>query len=163
MLLILNKKLVDLQADINSLGAIDMQSKKGEPGDKILLLGKHVQSRREVNVSLDSDEGDPWMTCCAVMPNGNLVLCDHRNDSLKLFDNSWVCQESLTVFNIWRLSVVDPNNVIVTVPDEKTLHYVRLLPQLQLGSSIQLDTECWDAYVSENDIYATCNTSRGGG
>ena len=45
-----------------------METKKGEQGDKIVLLGKHVQSRREVNVRMDNDTYTPYITGCAVMP-----------------------------------------------------------------------------------------------
>ena len=153
-----NKKLADLQSEIKSLGAIDRQSKKGEQGDKIVLLGKHVKSCREVNVRLDDDEFIPWTTGCAVMPNGSIVICDRSNERMKLFDNSWVYQDTLTIPDIRRVSVVDPNTVIVTVPYQKKLQCVQLLPQLQLGRTIQLESECFGVCVSKNDIYVTCET-----
>ena len=129
-----------------------------------MLLGKHVQSRREVNVKLDEDGNTPWITGCALMPNGNIVICDANNIRLKLFDNSWVYQGSLTIpgltiFGIYDVSVVDANTVIVTVPHTEKLHYVQILPQLQLGRTIQLDSRCWGVCVSGDDIYVTCSTS----
>ena len=156
-----NKKLTDLQADIKSLGAIEKETKKGQQGDKIVLLGKHVQSRSEVNVRMDNDTYTPYITGCAVMPNGKIVICDRNNDRLKLFDNSWVYQESLTIPDIWCVSVVAPNTVIVTVPGQKKLQYVQALPQVQLGRTIQLDSECWGVCVSGDDIYVRCKTSNG--
>lgn len=156
-----NKKIVDLQADIKSLGVIDKDTKKGEQGDRIVLLGKHVQSRREVKVRLDKDNSDPWITDCAVMPNGNIVICDCNNEKLKLFDNSWVRQESVRIPDIWGVSVVDSNTVIVTDPDHKKLQYVQVLPQLQLGGTIGLDSECRGVCVSGNDIYVTCESLNG--
>ena len=156
-----NKKLTDLQADIKSLGAIDNETKKGEQGDKIVLLGKHVQSRREVNVKLDYDTYIPYIAGCAVMPNGNIVICDRLNNRLKLFDNSWVCQKSLTKPDICCVSVDAPNTVIVTVAGQKKLQYVQILPQLQMGRAIQLDSEYWGICFSGDDIYVTCKTSNG--
>ena len=158
-----NKKLADLQADVKSLGAIDKETKKVEQDDKIVLLGKHVQSHIEVDAKLDDDDDDddPWITGCAVIPNGNIVICDRNNDRLKLFANSWVRQESLTILDIWRVSVVDPNTVIVTVEGQKKLQYVQILPQLQLGRTIQLDSKCYGVCVSGDDIYVTCKTSNG--
>ena len=155
-----NKKLADLQADIKSLGVIDKEFKKGERCDKIVLLGKHVQSRREVKVRLDDDKRKPWITGCALMPNGKCVISDRNNDRLKLFDNSLVFQDNLTITDIWDVSAVDPNTVIVTVPKMKKLQYVHLLPQLQLGRIIQLESECWGVCVSGDDIYMTCKTSK---
>ena len=156
-----NKKLADLQADVKSLGAIEKETKTGKQGGKIVLLGKHVQSRREVNVRLDDDTYAPYITRCVVMPNGNIVICDRNNDRLKLFDNSWVYQESLTIPYISCVSVVDPNTVIVTVAGQKKLQYVQVLPQLQLGRTIQLDSACYGVCVSGDDIYVRCKTSNG--
>ena len=63
-----------------------------------------------------------------------------NKNRLKLFDNSWVCQGSLTIpgGGIWDVSVVDVNTVIVTAPHTEKLHYVQILPQLQRGRAIQL-------------------------
>ena len=120
------------------------------------------------------------------MPNGNIVICDNRNDRLKLFDNSWVYQGSLTIPDgIWDVSVVDANTVIVTAPHTKKLQYVQILPQqqlgrtiqlpqlqlgrtiqlpqLQLGRTIQLDYGCRGVCVSGDDIYVTCEESDGRG
>ena len=156
-----NKKLADLHADINALGALDMEAKKGERGDKIVLLGKHVQSLRELNIMFDNDDCFSWITGCAVMTNGNIVICDNTNGRLKLFDNSGVRQKSLIIPDIWCVSVVDPNTVIVTVLGQKKLQYVQVLPQLQLGRTMQLDSECYGVCVSGDDIYVTCKTSNG--
>ena len=155
-----NKKLEDLLTDVKSFGTINKIEKKYGQGEKIVLLGKHVQSRRHVNVKLDEDSNNPYITGCAVMPNGNIVICDANNIRLKLFDNSWVYQGSLTIpGHICDVSVVDANTVIVTVPHTNKLQYVQILPQLQLGRAIQLDSECWGVCVSGDDIYVTCTTS----
>ena len=50
-----NKKLEDVLTDVKSFGTINKTEKKYGQGEKIVLLGKHVQSRREVNVKLDED------------------------------------------------------------------------------------------------------------
>ena len=157
-----NKKLEDLLTDVKSFGAIKKIEKKYGQSEKIVLLGKHVKSRREVNVKLDEDRITPRITGCAVMPNGNIVICDYNNDSLKLFDNSWVYQGSLTIpGSIVDVSVVDANTVIVTASRTKKLQYVQILPQLQLGRTIQLDADCRGVCVSGDDIYVICQTSDG--
>ena len=73
-----NKKLEDLLTDVKSFGAINKIEKKDGQDEKIVLLGKHVQSLRNVNVKLDEDGNKPRITGCAVMPNGNIVICDAR-------------------------------------------------------------------------------------
>lgn len=156
-----NKKLADFPVNIKSLGTLNTQTKKADHRNKVVLLGKHVESRREVMVRSNNCYYVPAITDYALMPNGNIVICDSNNDRLKLFDNSWACQESLAIPNIRRMSVVDPNTVIVTVPSEKKLQYVQILPQLQLERNIDLDTECLGVCVSGTDIYMTCKTPKG--
>ena len=156
-----NKTLADLPVNIKSLGVLNTHNKTVEQGNKIVLFGKHVQSRREVMVRLDNCYYVPSITDCALMPNDNIVTCDSNNDRLKLFDNSWVCQESVTIPNIRRVAVVDPNTVIVTVPNERKLQNIQLHPQLQLGRNIHMDTECFGVCVSGTDIFVTCKTKQG--
>ena len=145
--------LVCLLTDMMSFGAINKIETKDREGEKIVLLGKQVQSRRKVNVRLEEDCNKPLITACAVMPTGNTVLCDRGNDSLKLFDNSWIYQGGLTIHGIFDISVVDANTVIVTVPHKKKLQYVQILPQLELMRTIHLDFDCWRVCVSREDIY----------
>ena len=150
-----NKKLQDLQADVKSFGVINKIEKKDGKG---VLLGKHVLSRREVDLRLADDGDKPWITGCAVMPNSSTVICDRGNSRLSLFDKSWSYQGSVSIPEIWAVSVVDTNTVIVTVPEQKKLQYVQVLPQLQLGRAVQLDYECWGVCVSGDDIYLACET-----
>ena len=121
------------------------------------LLGKHVESRRDVNVRLDDDAEEPWITGCAIMPNGSILICDRRNAKLKLFDSSWVYQDRLAIPDVICVSVVDHNTVIVAVPNELRLQFVQVVPKLQLGRAIQLEkTMCWGVSVSGNDLYVIC-------
>ena len=147
----------DSQADAKPLGAITKQVTKVMQDKKIGLLGKHMQSRRDVDIRLDSP-----ISGCAVMPNGDIVLCERgeRNSGrLTLFDKSWVNQGNLRIPGIYDVSVVDPNTVVVTVAEKKILQYVQTLPHLQLGRTIQLDSECLFVCVSGDNIYIRCTTS----
>ena len=53
--------------------------------------------------------------------------------------------------------------MVVTVPGQKKIQNVQILPHLQLRRAIQLDSECWGVCVSGDDIYVTCETSDGQG
>ena len=153
-----NRKLVDLLTDVMSFGARNKMD-KGKQNEQIGPIGKHMESRREVNVKMDGDRNRHWITGCAVMPNGSIVICDRDNDRLKLFDKAWVCQGSLEIPDIFDISVIDVNNVIVTAPNQEKLQYVQILPQLRLGRTIQLDSECWGICVSGDNMYVTYKTS----
>ena len=93
-----------------SFDAISKNKRKDKQDEKVVLLGKHAQSRGKVYVKLDGDVFTPWITGCAVMPNGIVAICDYYNDRLKLFDNFWVCKGSFAIPDIWSISVADSNS-----------------------------------------------------
>ena len=151
-----NKKLTDLQAGIESFGAISKEDKKCKEGEKIVLLGQHAQSRRKVDIKLDDDDEIPDITDCAVLPNGYVVIYDYLNARLKLFDELWVCKDNLIILNVNHVTAVDSNNLIVSIPRDGQLQYVQALPYLKPGRTIQEDSEILGVCVSGDEIYVTC-------
>ena len=57
-----------------SFDAISKNKRKDKQDEKVVLLGKHAQSRGKVYVKLHGDVYTPWVTGCAVMPNVVLSL-----------------------------------------------------------------------------------------
>ena len=152
----MNKKLIDLQKDIKSLGSLKMSENIAKKSKKTLLLGRQIQSRREVNVRLADDKNDPDITGCVVMPNGYIVVCDYNNDKMKLLDNSLSLTDSLKLSSGPRdVSVIDDNNAIVTLQVQKQLQYVQVFPQLKAGHVIQLASPCYGVEVSGQEIYVS--------
>ena len=149
-----NKKLDDLQRDINTLGSLKNSAERSE---KTVLLGRQILSRREVNVRLADDKKYPCITGCAVMPNGYVVICDYNNDKVKLLDNSLILTDSLKLSDPWDVSVVDANNVIITLSEKRQLQNVQVFPQMKTERVLQLDKKCWRVEVSGEDIYVSCH------
>ena len=128
------------------------------------LLGRKIQSRREVNVKLADDNTTPNITGFTVLSSGHIFFCDHENKKLKSLDTTLVLQDSLTLpTGPWDVSAVDDDNVIVTLPWKMQLRYIQVLPQMKAGRVIQLDKKCWGAKVSGDEIYTTCQNYPGQG
>ena len=130
------------------------------------LLGGRIQSRRNVNVSLEDDKYFPVITGCVFMSNGYLVACDYYNSNIKLLDSSLSLQDSLKLPSEsapYILSVIDNNTVIVTIPHQKQLQYIQVFPQLKLGYVIQLYKKCWGVDGSVQEIYVSCHKNPGDG
>lgn len=51
------------------------------------LGGRTVLSHNVVNVRSYDDYNTPWISGCAVMPGGFVVLCDYNNNKLKLLNS----------------------------------------------------------------------------
>ena len=162
-----NELLADLAAGIDTLGLLKFQRKNQRQAvtqqemlystsSTKLLIDRKIKSRSVVNVRKDDDEYNPCITGCTVMPNGHVVLCDQRNKQIKLLDDSWTITGRLQLPTPWDVSVIDSNNVIISLPDTKQLQKVQVLPKMKACSTIQLDSRCWGVAVSAQEIYTTC-------
>lgn len=128
--------------------------------DEKVVLGMNVHSANEHNVKEGDDVVMPFITGCKFMPNGDLVLCDYesKHQKLMLLNNGLEVKDSLKLCsNPWDVSVVDNNNVIVTLPKQKKLQFVQVFPSLKAGRVIELDRKCYGIAVDGNEIYITCH------
>ena len=158
-----NKKLADFQREIKSLGnlkgAAQILSFSREGRKKCkqkMFLGKKATLQNHVNVISSDDKEAPRVSGCAFMPRGHAVLCDHNNSNIKLLDKALVLREHLELCSRpWDISVVNDNNVIITLPDKCRLQYLQVFPQLKAGHTIKLDNQCYGIEVFGDEIYTT--------
>ena len=149
---------IDLATVSGKLGNMNISS--DDAATKTVLLGRKVQSRSRVNVKAGDDKKTPFISSCAVMTNGDVVLCDIHNDKIKLLNSSGVLSGNMKLSSGPRdLSILDPTSVIVTLRANKQLQVVQVYPQLKPGRVIQLDEkdkECWGVAVGKGELYVTC-------
>ena len=132
--------------------------------DRVVMLGRRIHSKREVNIRMSDDKENPVISGCAVMPNDYVVLCDVANQKIKLLDPSLVLKDSqLNLPDIWDVSVVDDNNVIVTLPAMQQLQYVQILPSMKKGRVLQMDRLCFGVVVVGDNIFVSCHNNPGDG
>ena len=167
-------KAVLLGPKVQSRGPVDglatvsgnldnMNNSSDDAETKTVLLGRKVQSRSRVNVKAGDDEETPYITGCAVMTNGDVVLCDFKNDKIKLLNSSGVLTGNMKLSSYpWDVSFLDPSSVIVTLPHNMQLQVVQVYPQLKPGRVIQLDKRCWGVAVGKGELYVTCWNIPGG-
>ena len=169
-----NETLADLATGINSLGYFKVQRKSpkqdnkpmgiaNSTGSTKILVDRRIKSRSEVSVITGDDDDDTCISGCAVLPNGNVVICDQENKQIKLLDDFWAITGRLRLPNPWDVSVIDPSNVIVSSPDKKQLHNIQVFPQMKAERIIQLDKKCWGVAVYGEEIYTTCHNDPGDG
>ena len=101
-----------------------------------VILGRKIQSTRKVNVKEAGDSKSPFITGCAVMPNGYTVICDRYNYKIKLLDSSYTLRESLKLPSYpWDVSIVDDKYIIVTGPVDKTFNIFKFFHSWKLVKS----------------------------
>ena len=158
-----NQRLIDLQTKISSLGELtgndirsDFRGKVELKHKRKVLLGMKVTSQGQVNVIDSYNESTPWITGCTFLASGHAVLCDNNNKKIKLLDTVLVLGEILNLDSKpWDVSVVDDNNIIITLPDTKQLQYIQVFPQLKTGRTVQLGKICRGIEVFGDEIYTT--------
>ena len=113
-----------------------------------------VTAGNKINVKLQSDAEDAFISGSAFLSSGELVLCDYNNDKLKLLDKNLQMKESIDVPEMpWDIAPVDQHQVIVTFPDEQYLQFIQVTPSLALGHKVDLGMECCGLTVSRESIY----------
>ena len=113
-----------------------------------------ITAGNKINVKLQSDAQDVWISGSAFLPSGELILCDFRNKKLKLLDKNLQMKESIDVSGRpWDVAAVNQHQVIVTFLDEKYLQFIQVTPSLALGHKVDLGMECRGVTVSRESIY----------
>ena len=162
-----NKRLVDLQTEIDALGSLHMNSVRNTQGVQSRskkLSDCKIQSQKQVNVKMSDDRNTPWITGTVVMATDELVFCDRYNNKLKLLDSSGALKGSLKLnAQTWDVSVVDAKTVIVTLPRNQQLQYIDVFPRLTLGRVLKLNKKCWGVHVTGDWIFTTCHNNPGEG
>ena len=125
------------------------------------MLNLKVKSSCKVNIKHSQDEESSRISSCAFLPNGELLLVDYQNCSLKLLDRAHVLQNSFVLLSDrpWDVSVVDSSTVVVTLPYTKRLQFIQIYPSFSRGSSVKFDKESWGVAVSAEHIYVTCHNN----
>ena len=142
---------------ISSAGNIDLGTVRCHTSRTPQQKGFDEMSKtagNKINVKLQSDAKDAWITGSAFLPSGELVLCDPNNKKLKLLDKSLQMKESIDVpAQPWDVAPVNQQQVIITFPNEQYLQFIQVTSTLALGHKVDLGMKCWGVAVSRESIY----------
>ena len=113
-----------------------------------------ITAGNKINIKVQSEAKDAWITGSAFLPSGKLVLCDPNNKKLKLLDKNLQMKESIDVpGSPWDIAPVNQQQVIVTFPFEQYLQFIQVTPSLALCHKVDLGMECRGVAVSRESIY----------
>ena len=113
-----------------------------------------VTTGNKINVKLQSDAKDAWISGSTFLSSGELILCDRNNNKLKLLDKNLQMKENMDLPGSPRdIAPVNQHQVIVTFPHKKYLQFIQVTPSLALGHKVDLGMECRGVAVSRESIY----------
>ena len=112
-----------------------------------------------VDISLQGDLRQTWITGCCFLPGGDLVLCDYGNHKVKVIDSSSFQVRASTDLPSapFDVAAVDETQVIVTVPKECKLQYITVLPFLMKSQVQFVNKWCWGVAVTSSFICVMCD------
>ena len=157
-----NKKLLDVKQNVTSLGTLRISELPKRKTETTNCLKMKVQNSRDVQIKIPSDKQTPIITGCTFMADGQLLVCDHYNNKIKLLNSKFDITDSLGLASWpWDISVIDNVTAVVTLPDRKQLQFIDIVPSLKAGKQIQLDKRCYGVDVVRDEIYVTCHDGPG--
>ena len=119
-----------------------------------------ITAGNKINIKVQSDAKDAWITGSAFLPSGELVLCDPNNKKLKLLDKNLQMKESIDVpAEPWDVAPVNQQQVIVTFRFKQYLQFIQVAPSLALGHKVDLGIQCRGVTVSRESIYISFDDS----
>lgn len=120
-----NVQLVDMLEKINTIGSLTEKTVYHDPPKWKLFSRLKVENKSRVHIKLRDDINSPCILGCVVLPDGQVVLCDNKNNKLKLLSKAFTLKGSLTLTGSpWDISVVNDSTVIVTLPNMCQLQYI---------------------------------------
>ena len=138
--------------DIQSLGVVRSATVKDTHPE---IADMKIKSVEKVDVKFPADQSNPGISGSLFMPNGELILCDSNNCSVKVLNSDFTQKEQLKLSSyLWDLCLVESDEVVISQPNAKSLLFMKVVPKLQTGSSITLDQACRGVAVKDGLIYA---------
>ena len=140
-------------SDVKSLGVVRSTSMKDT---RPVIADMKIESVVQKDVKFQGDQSVPCITGSLFMPNGELLLCDSDNSSVKVLNSDFTQKEKIKLSSRPRnLCLMETDEIIVSQPNAKSLLFVKVVPKLQTGSSMTLDKACRGVAVKDGLIYVS--------
>ena len=110
-------------------------------------------------VRMHSDKSPCDITGSTHMDDGRLVLVDYNNKKLKILDQDFkLMSDFKTDGAAFDAAKVSNNQVAITVPKDKKIHFISLQDGMKTAESIQTRLECWGIDTVDGKIVTVTNS-----
>ena len=141
--------------NVQSLGVVRSTSTTAKE-TRPIIADMTIKSIQKIDVKFSADQTIPLITGSLFLPNGELILCDNHNSSVKDLNADFTQKEQLKLSSYPRdLSLMENDEIVITQPNTKQLLFMKFVPKLQIGSSTSLDQSCFGVAVHNGLVYVS--------
>ena len=149
-----SERLTRLMSEISSIGTMKIEETHPIDFTEISKVTK------KDDISVDSS----LVTGCVFMPNGQLVICDEENQTVKVFKADFKLENEVKCDSgVWDVAVLSTDEVIVTRTDGQCLDVLNVSGTVRKVKSIPVEEQCWGVDIKKGNIYVSCHTNEGTG
>ena len=121
-------------------------------------------SRRTIRIASLDETRIFRITGLEFLDDGRLVICDHDNRTIKLFNDCLTKGQRLILHRRpWDVAMVNSSTVVVTLPHAMQLYYIHVKETLEVRYIVHVGRKCWGIAVMGDEIYITCHNNPGHG
>ena len=122
------------------------------------------ESRRTIPIASLDETRIARITGLEFLDDGRLVLCDHDNHIIKLFNDCLTRNEKLILDKRpYDVAMVNSSTIVVTVPRAMQLYYIHVKETLEVRYIVHVGRKCYGIAVIGDEIYITCHNNPGQG
>ncbi|KAH3862320.1 hypothetical protein DPMN_025286 [Dreissena polymorpha] len=120
-----------------------------------------VQGNSEHTVRIPSDSESCSITAICVLPDGQVLLADRNNKTVKLLNQQYRVVSHLDVRTESQdICQITPSGVAVAVTYRNRVQFITVIQgQLALGKKFQLQHECTGIAHNQGDLYISSGTA----
>ena len=139
-----------MRQEIKDSDEIPFVETTGQPIKRSFLEMKSCVPIKETDPNVHSDNKEADIFGCCWLPDGNgLIVCDHENKALKLFDKDMhVKFTAICSSNPYDVCCIDKTTAVVTLHNTKEIQFVTVYPGLKFIETCMLWCRCiWKEYL----------------
>ena len=157
-----NQTLLNLRHEVKALGTLRVSESQKTKTETANFLKMKVQNSRKIQIKLPNDKKVPCIIGCTFMVDGQLLLCDYNNYTIKLLNSTLRIIDNLVLDSRpFDISAVDSTRAVVTLPFFKQFKFIDIVPALKADKQIQMDKYCYGVAVVRDEFYVTCHDNPG--
>ena len=132
-----------------------------------IIPGNLIQGKAVKMGGIDvRDKGDNikcHITGIAVLPSGELIMCDFNNSKIKMTDTSTTTVNSSIQLpsTSCDVTVIDTTEAVVTLPYKQQFQYVKIKPRLCISRTVNLQRKCYGVDVNNQQILVASDKQGG--
>lgn len=130
---------------------------KIRPVQGIFLTAK---ATKHMQIDIEQEESDayrPLVSGIAFTPDGELLLTDYNNETLRILDTNFAKKKQLSCEGApYDVAVINKKEAVVALREKKQVLFVKYTPQIFLGRRIILNQTCNGVAASNEHIFVLC-------